>query len=405
MTRAAVSRPQYVTNTNRRSPNNLVCRTVTNSIGSTNKGYSALLKFPAATPNIVLSDQQIVVTLDAAIRQCFSSFTQNMVSGESYIFSMRVIAKTGTAGALNNFSMHTVTATGTTYANDLAVGRHAFRFTCTSTGVAIIRFGLGTWGAEAGTDARTITIKDIMLERVGTRTTPYEYVNISDSRAFNYTYTANQTGTLITSETVGASYSIANSSSVLVIGDSMTDDGPDNAAWFGDFPAQMMDVLQGRAGISYYGVSGETIAQSTSRLVIAMANNYADSRAYPWKICICEGGTNDVNGSRTLVQMQTDQLARLAMVASYGLKPICCGVPPNNNFDSTKNGVLDVYNAWLLAYCASNSIPHYDVFTHSANGHAWKADWATLDGIHPGGAYHGGSWIWAQKMAALLSLV
>lgn len=385
-------------------------RIVTNMMGPQ---YRVYLKqstdywadFPASTPLITWGEtvdgsQSFTVTTDGATSRVWAQFNQSVVAGETWILSFTVESTSGVM-VNNNVSIFGVTGTGTTSINAPAVGRHGMKFVTTQTGTLTMRIGIGTDGA--GPLNASIKFSNIMIDKVGAndaRTYPYEYVNANAQRAFNYSYSATQTGSLITSETVGTAYAVPRGCSVLVVGDSMTNDIAAGAN-FGDFPYQMRRFSKNIA-VASHGVPGETIAQTEAQMTTAITDNFADSRALPWQCVILQGGTNDVNGGRTLAQMQADQLSRIALAESYGLIPICVTCPPLNAATAGQQTIIDGYNTWVktLGY------RYYDVYSDADNGSGdWKTSWGSGDGVHPGVLWNNGSAWWAKKMSDLCSLI
>ena len=323
-----------------------------------------------------------------------------------YILSFTVDSRTGTisAGGNTNISFHTATVSGTTGAADVAVGRHGIPFTTTSAGTLQIRFGIGN--AANNNNTATLRISNIMLEcpQDQTRTMAYEYVNARDQRVFPYTYSSTYTGTLINTPTLGAVTVMPTRSSVLVIGDSFTNDyntGP--TVMGGDFPMYLRWALRGKPiAINSRGVSGATIAQITDQIETALAETTVDSGAAPYTLCIAQGGVNDANGGRTLAQMQTDKLAQIAAIEARGMLPVLVNVGVFESADAGEEAIILAFNTWL----ATLGYPLYDLYADSTNGvNTYKTSWGSGDGLHPGQGYLQGSDIMGQRLADLIMLI
>ena len=323
-----------------------------------------------------------------------------------YILSFTVDSRTGTiaAGGNTNISFHTVTVSGTTGATDVAVGRHGIPFTTTSAGTLQIRFGIGN--AANNNNTATLRISNIMLEcpQDQTRTMAYEYVNARDQRVFPYTYSSTYTGTLINTPTLGAVTAMPTRSSILVIGDSFTNDyntGP--TVMGGDFPMYLRWALRGKPiAINSRGVSGATIAQITDQIATAFAETTVDSGAAPYTMCIAQGGVNDANGGRTLAQMQADKLAQIAAIEARGMVPVLVNIGVFESADAGELAIILAFNTWLrtLGY------PMYDMYADATNGvNTLKTSWGSVDGLHPGQGYLQGSDIIGQRLADLIMLV
>lgn len=325
--------------------------------------------------------------------------------GTKYIVSFTVDSKSGTisSGGNTNVSLHTVTATGTTTAVDPAVGRHALVFTTTSAGTAQIRFGIGN--AANNNNTATLRFSNIMVECPAdqTRSYPYEYVNARDQRVFPYSYSTSLTGTLVNTPTLGATYPIHARSSILVIGDSFTNDPDTLPTIGGDFPSHMRRYLRGKPiAVNSRGVTGQTIAQITDQIAAAFAETTVGAGAAPYTLCISEGGVNDANGGRTLAQMQADKLAQIAAIQARGMVPVLVNVGVFEAGDAGEVAIIAAFNAWLrtLPY------PMYDLYTDSTNGaNTYKSSWGSVDGLHPGQGYTQGSDIIGQRLADLIMLV
>lgn len=413
-TRVAVSRQDYFHGTALRPRLSNAARIVTNAMSPTYRTYNMASwgEFPANDPDSLIAwggdvdgSQSFTITTNGVTLRVWASFNHTIFAvGETYILSFEVESTDGTM-VNDNVAVTGVAVSGTSTVNAPAVGRHAIRFTTTATGTMTVRVGIGASGN--GPANASIKCKNIMLERVyDDRTYPYEYVNASDSRAFDHTYSVAMSGTLLTTETVGSSVAVEPGCSVLVVGDSMTNDIYTSGSQRGDFPYQMRNYIGTKSAISTYGVSGETIAQTETQLTSAMSDNFADSRAVPWKVVILQGGTNDVNSGRTFAQMQADQLSRIALVESYGMIPVCVTVPPLDAATAGQQAVMDSYNSWLISYCTDNGIACYDVNAHANDGSDnFKTSWGSADGIHPGTGYNQGATFMAQKLADLVCLL
>lgn len=339
------------------------------------------------------------------IQRVWTSMNIPMAINTKYIVSFTVDSKSGTvsAGGNANVSLQTVTATGTTSIADPAVGRHSMVFTTTSAGTATIRFGIGS--SANNNNNGTIRISNIMVElpQDQTRTYAWEYVNAREQRVFPYTYSSSLTGTLMSTPVLGAVYPIPSRSSILVIGDSFTNDYDTLPNVGGDFPFHMRRHLRGKnIAVNTRGVSGSTIAQITDQIATAFNETTVDSGAAPYSICISQGGVNDANGGRTLAQMQTDKLAQLAALEARGCKPVIVNVGVFEAGDAGEVATIAAFNAWLrtLPY------PMYDLYTDSTNGvNTYKSSWGSADGLHPGQGYTQGSDIMAQRLVDLTMLV
>jgi lysophospholipase L1-like esterase len=355
---------------------------------------------------------QWVQFTNAGGEQVFASVPLICRIGQTYILSLTVDAKTGTLDARNfQIAGQSTTPTGTWNLTNPALGRHALVFTATSSGAVTIRIGIGT--NTTNTAAATLRVSNVMVEIAETtaRTYPYEYVTPGDQRVYNYTHTNTLTGTLVNTPTLGTAYPIPTNSSVLVIGDSLSDtenniDDDAGSSW-GDFPRQMRRMLpNGRVAVNTRGVSGTQIAAITTQLTNALAETKGAVGASPYTICILEGGVNDMQvGARTLAQMQTDKLAQIAAVQAAGMVPVLVGLSAWKTF-ATWTAPFQTqtlaYNAWLktLGY------PFYDLYADSDDGTGTiKTSWGSSDGLHPSGSYTGGQAIMGQRLADLLMLV
>lgn len=367
--------------------------------------------FPDATAAITYGKQTDggqwfeFTTTAGGIQRVWTSMNIPMAINTKYIVSFTVVSRTGTisAGGNANVSLQTVTATGTTSIADPAVGRHSMVFTTTSAGTATIRFGIGS--SANNNNNSTLRISNIMVECPSdqTRTYAWEYVNARDQRVFPYTYSTSLTGTLMAAPTLGPVLPMPTRSSILVIGDSFTNDPDVLPTIGGDFPYHMRRYLRGKPiAVNSRGVTGQTIAQITDQIAAAFAETTVDSGAAPYTMCIAEGGVNDANGGRTLAQMQADKLAQIEVIRSRGMMPILTNIGVFESADDTEEAILLAYNSWIRTI----GYPLYDMYTDAASGvNTMKTSWGSVDGLHPGQSYTKGSDIIGQRLASLVQLV
>lgn len=352
-----------------------------------------------------------VNTLAAGAQQVYASFTFGVFRDDDYIISFTVDSKSGTiGGGISGGLTGAPSASGTVTFTNPAVGRHGMKFHITSAaGVFTMRLGIGVGSANAA-DA-SIRYSNVMVERLsdGSRIYPSEYVNPGDSRAFPYTSSSTMSGTAVQVVTNGAAYAIPRRTSVLVIGDSFTDDSysvPSGASW-GDFPFQMRrwDLKGREIAVTSRGVTGANISDITAQLTSALAETTYTTGVAPWTVCIAEGGINDILAGRTLAQMQTDKLAQIAAIEAAGMLPVLVGITAwdgNASWSSGRQAVTDGYNSWLktLGY------PMYDAYADSDDGTGtMKTSWGSADGLHPGQGFYTGSAIMGRRLTDLLMLI
>jgi len=331
----------------------------------------------------------------------YASFLYRTIVGERYVLSWTVDSKSGTHG-VSAGSMIAVGGGAVAQVNNAAVGRGAATWVAPATENVTIRFGVGCAGNNGATG--TMRFSNIMLERVPAAITyPSEYVTPGDQRAFPYTYSNSVVSNVVQTATNGTPYAIPRRSSVLVIGDSMTNDDYANSSQWGDFPFRARRVLAGNGiAISSRGVASMRIDQITPQIAAAFAETDVSAGVAPYTLCVSQGGTNDISQSRTLAQMQAAKLEQIQAILDYGMYPVLIGVPPYNAASAGQQTVLDGFNAWLktLGY------PMYDVYADADNGSGdYNARFASLDGVHPGELYAGGYAIMGQRLADLIQLV
>ena len=412
MTRPSLSSQEFLYTPYKRPFLDRSARIVTNRMAVQYRTYlksgsSYWNDFPTSTTLIdwgetVDGTQSFTANTDGVTGSVYGVFSMlSTPSGATYIVSFTASNISGTIAEAS--AVLGVTTSGTASVAVAANGRYAHKFTTTSAGTMSIRLGIGCWG-DAQLNA-SIKISNVMIERIyDSRTYPYEYVNAGDARAFDYTYSCTLSGAgLITGETVGTSVVTPSCCSVLVVGDSMTDDVYVNGAGQGDFPEQMRVYVGKRMAVSTYGVSGQRIDETEAQLVYAMKNR-VDSRALPWKVVILQGATNDVAQGASATTIQARQLSRIALARSYGLIPVCINCPPRDVNSGAQNTELLAYNAWANTYHPANNIPYYDIYTHADDGTGkYKTNWGTPDGTHPGQGENQGSMRWTRKMISLVS--
>lgn len=232
----------------------------------------------------------------------------------------------------------------------------------------------------------------------------------------------------VTAENIGTDFDFSKTKSVLVVGDSMSDDYTFNANGTlvsGDFPLWLWDYGQGTIAIATRGLASQQIkagALSTyNQLVFAMSETDGTIGTAPWKIVILQGGTNDINFSiptgqaevdARFMQMKRDKIDVINLALNSGLIPVCVTIPPNNNWGNGANpyaqSVLIQFNTWLNTYCTANGISVYDVYADMDDGTGrWKPGLDDGGGVHPritsqdSGAL-GGAQIWGQHLLATL---
>ncbi len=331
----------------------------------------------------------------------YASFLLRTIVGCRYVLSWTVDSKSGTHGAAAG-SMIAVGAGAVAQVNNAAVGRGSATWVAPSSENVTVRFGVGCAGNNGATG--TMRFSNIMVEQVPAAITyPSEYVTPGDQRAFPYTYSTSVVSNLVQTPTVGSTYSIPRRSSILVIGDSMTNDDYSASNAWGDFPFRARTLLAGRGvAMNSRGVASMRIDQITPQIAAAFAETDVSAGAAPYTLCISQGGTNDISQSYTLAQMQSAKLAQIQTILDYGMYPVLVGVPPYNSATAGQQTVMDGYNAWIktLGY------PVYDVYTDANNGSGdFSAAFASLDGVHPGQLYAGGYAIMGQRLADLILLV
>lgn len=345
-------------------------------------------------------------TTAGGLQRVWVTLTQPVAVNTKYILSFDVLSKSGTVstGGNANISLQTCTGSGTTSIADPAVGRHAMVFTVTAGTSCGIRIGIG--GSSNNNNTSTLRIGNVMVEcpQDQTRAVPWEYVNARDQRVFPYTYSTSLTGTLVNTPTLGPVLPMPSRSSILVIGDSFTNDyntGP--TVMGGDFPMWMRWYLRGQPiAVNSRGVTGQTIAQITDQIAAAFAEATVGAGAAPYTMCIAEGGVNDANGGRTLAQMQADKMAQIAAIEARGMVPVLVNIGVFEAGDAGEVATIAAFNAWLrtLPY------PMYDLYADSTNGvNTYKSSWGAADGLHPGQGYTQGSDIIGQRLADLIMLV
>lgn len=347
---------------------------------------------------------QFATTQDV-LQRVWVTMTVPVAVGTKYILSFDVVSKSGTisSGGNSNVSLQTCSGSGTTSIADPAVGRHAMVFTVTSGTSCVLRIGIG--GSANNNFTATLRLANFMVEcpRDQTRAVPWEYVNARDQRVFPYTYSTSLTGTLVNTPTLGPVLSMPSRSSILVIGDSFTNDPDVLPTIGGDFPSHMRRHLRGHPiAINSRGVTGQTIAQITDQIAAAFAETTVGAGADAYTLCIAEGGVNDANSGRTVAQMQADKLAQIAAIEARGMKPVLVNVGVFEAGDAGEVATIAAFNAWLrtLPY------PMYDLYADSTNGvNTYKTSWGSVDGLHPGQGYLQGSDIMGQRLADLIMLV
>lgn len=115
---------------------------------------------------------------------------------------------------------------------------------------------------------------------------------------------------------------------------------------------------------------------------------------------LCNFGTNDINGARTLEQIQTDYAGINEHVTSIGAKLIPCTLMPRTNaannaaFASDTAGMISTkaaYDAWIRTNPFGNGyVDLLSVTQASGNPLRWRSDLGTptVDGIHPASVVH-----------------
>ncbi len=416
-----VVNPLYL-NVNRRYPvrrsysaPRLVQNIVSRGNGASTFGYSRYRKHassswadsPASTPSItwgydVDGGQWLEATATATTEErVYVSMLLTTIVGQRYVLSWTVDSKSGSHG-VSAGSMLAVGGSVVGQVNNAPVGRNAVTWVAPASENVTVRFGVGCAGTNGGTG--TMRFSNIMVERVpNTVLYPSEYVTPGDQRVFPYSYSTSVVGSLVQSPTIGPTYEISRNSSVLVVGDSMTNDDYTATNAWGDFPFRSRSLLSPYGiAINSRGVQSMRIDQITSQIAAAFAETDVSAGASPYTMCVSQGGTNDISQSYTLAQMQAAKLEQIAVIESYGMLPVLIGVPPYNSANAGQQDTLNAFNTWLgtLGY------PMYDVYTDADNGSGdFNTAFASVDGVHPGEGFTGGYAIMGSRLANLLMLL
>lgn len=387
----------------------LVTNLLSRGNGSSSYGHDRYRKdatsswgdFPSGTAGVtwgynVDGGQWFEVTSTAGVlERVWASVSFQAVVGETYLVSFTVDSKTGTH-LWNNAELTAATFTGgTTAVNNPSPGRYVLGGRCTVGGTCTVRMGIGT--SNVNPNNATIRFSNVMVERVPEGTSyPGEYVRPGDQHVFNYTRSGSVASGAVGTPTHGTPYDVPRRSSVLVLGDSFANDP-------GDYPDWLRWHLRGKPiAVNGLGVAGNAIAAITSQIADGVSRLATSPTAVPYTLCLAHGGVNDVNGNRTLAQMQADRLAQIAAIEAAGMLPVLLTTSPLNASTAGQQTVMDGYNAWLktLGY------PLYDLFTDASDGNAdFKSTWGSVDGVHPSSAFGAGFYTMGQRLADLIMLV
>lgn len=354
--------------------------------------------FPASTPaitwgyNVDGGQWFECATTAAGIARVWAALSFTAVVGESYLLSFTVDSKTGTH-INGNASLATGTFSGgTTLVTNPSPGRYALGGLCTVGGLIQVRLGIGV-NANNAADS-TIRYSNVMVERVPIgRTYPSEYVRPGDQQVFAYSRTSTVSSGAESAVVTGATYAIPVRSSVLVIGDSYTNDGT-------DFPGKMRLALRGHpVAVNFYGVPGARIEEITNQIASGFARQALTPTASPYTVCIAHGGVNNVAQGQTLDAITQFRVAQNAAVVTAGMRPVLLTIPPYNPANAGQQAIIDAYNAWIRTL----GHPLYDLYTDAADPSAnFKAAWNAVDGVHPGGGFTEGYAIMGQRLADLV---
>ncbi|WP_285107116.1 GDSL-type esterase/lipase family protein [Paenibacillus sp. UMB4589-SE434] len=124
------------------------------------------------------------------------------------------------------------------------------------------------------------------------------------------------------------------------------------------------------------GINGNTIQQMLARID-------TDVLAHNPGICIVFGGTNDINGGRTIQAMAADIKTITSKLLAVRINPVFCSLLPRND-NVTLMPAIYRYNEWLQLYCLQQGFIYIDIFTEFANSDGSPKDgYLIADKLHP----------------------
>lgn len=304
------------------------------------------------------------------------------LANTSYVVSFEVVSATNTSGILTNLRQFLVGISG--YTGDIlvdipegATGRWGYRFT---TGAAqsglTFRFGAGC-NAAIQTSSANIIITKPMIQIVTDLTVPFmDYQDLPTPvlQQGGYQFSSGNSGQIVAT----TDYEVVATESNLFdfglgVGDSFANDSSD---W-----PQALQINNFQGVFHGKGYSGQLL---TGTIGSEFAANLA---AYDYTFAVIQGGVNDINNGKTLVQIQT---AIQAMVADAGTKAkIILGIAPWSaaaSWSSVEQTLTENYNAWLKTYCADIGAIYVDIYTlldTPNNTGKLLAVYDSGDGLHP----------------------
>ena len=166
---------------------------------------------------------------------------------------------------------------------------------------------------------------------------------------------------------------------IVYLGDSVTLGSWENATMYQNeaYPLYATLLSGGRILTGYNaGISGNNTAQMLARFDADVA---AQSPAF----VLVNAGTNDTGQNVDFATWRADIQTLLTKIRNLGVRPVMSTIIPRS--DATIRARVQLWNAWIRAYAATNGIPLVDfhaVLVDPTTG-SFASGYDSGDGVHP----------------------
>ncbi len=258
-----------------------------------------------------------------------------------------------------------------------SAGRWCVIFQPSATSITL-RLGIGGVGNETVVTGESITMKNpFLFELDGPSDQPAEW--IGDIPAIvPYDNPCTVASNVITQAAYGSLKDYSRSDVILFAGDSFGNDAS-------EYPVIVRETHQIEAHITH--TSGNNLEAIGTQITDYIANPATNDPAnLVAKVCVMNGGINDILQDTAVETMQSRLNANIAAVRAADMIPIVLSVGPwkaHASWSSSRQTLTDDYNAWLLARTDILTVDIYSLLEDPATADALLAAFDNGDGMHP----------------------
>lgn len=246
---------------------------------------------------------------------------------------------------------------------------------------SLLRLGIGIAGNETVLEGEQIVLEDpFLFELADENGIPPEYVG-STPVIIPYDNPCSLASNVITQAAYGAIQPYKRSDVVLFAGDSFGNDSS-------EYPTLVRNAYQIEAHIT--NTAENQLDEIGTQITDYIANpSTSDPINLAAKVCVMNGGINDILADVSLETMQSRLNANIAALRAADIIPVVLCVAPwkaNASWSSGRQTVTDNYNAWLLARTDILTVNIYDPLEDPSTADTMLAAYANIDGLHPNSA-------------------